>query len=154
MNATTRHVDSKALGGKAAVKADGIPTPAALAAHRPGAGLLSAGPQDWQGVITQFCNLLRQICESELVCADLEAQRIIIGMVHCANMTEVDAIMDRLAIRIGELLAARTGDPSELARLVTQARERGRAALARNSRHHGLTIAHEAGPAARMRVRL
>lgn len=154
MNATTRHVSGEAVGGEAAVKADGIPTLAALGAHRPGASLLSVAQQDWQGVITQFRNLLRQICESELICADLEAQRIIIGTVDCANMTEVDAIMDRLAIRIGELLAARTGDPSELARLVTQARERGRAALARNSRHHGLTIAHEAGPAARMRVRL
>jgi hypothetical protein len=106
----------------------------------PADGPLSAEGQDWRNVVTQFRDQLQQICESELVCSDKQAQRIIIGMVHCRNMTEVDAQMDRLVIRAGELLAAKTGDPSELSRLATHSRERGRTALARHSKRRPGTV--------------
>jgi hypothetical protein len=102
----------------------------------PADGPSSAEARQWRNVLTQFRDQLQQICESDLVCSDPEAQRIIIGMVRCHSMTEVDSLMDRLMIRIGELVAARTGDPSELTRLVTQARERGRAALTRHGKQH------------------
>jgi hypothetical protein len=117
-------------------------------------GPRSSDEQAWLEVVRQFRDQLQQICKSELVCSDQEAQRIIVGMVQCRNMTEVDACMDRLMIRIGELLAAKTGDPSELTRLVTQARERGRAALARHSKRHTFSADDEAGRSTRTVVKL
>jgi hypothetical protein len=137
-----------------AVKASRIRTMDAASAGFPAEGLLAAVSGDWRDVIIQFRDQLQQICESELVSSDKEAQRIIIGMVHCRNMTEVDGQMDRLVIRVGELLAAKTGDPSELTRLVTQARERGRAALARHSKQHTFSAGDQAGRPARTVVKL
>jgi predicted protein tyrosine phosphatase len=126
----------------------------AAGAEFPAEAPLSAESRDWRDVIRQFRDQLQQICESELVCSDKEAQRIIIGMVHCQNMMEVDAMMDRLVIRIGELVAARTGDPSEMTRLVTQARERGRAALARHSKQHKFSADDETARFTRTVVKL
>ncbi len=97
---------------------------------------ISVESQNWHDVLTQFRDCLQQICESELVCADKRAQKIILGMLHCKNMTDVNAQTDRLMIRVGELLAAKTGDKTELTRLITKARERGRAALTRSSKYH------------------
>jgi hypothetical protein len=119
-----------------AVRASRMRTMDTASADFPADGPSSAEARQWRNVLTQFRDQLQQICESDLVCSDQEAQRIIIGMVRCQNMTEVDAQMDRLVIRIGELLAIRSGDPSELTRLVTQARERGRAALTRHGKQH------------------
>ena len=104
----------------------------------------SAQRQNWYNVLTQFRDQLQQICESELVGADKEAQRIIVGMVHCRTMTDVDAQMDRLLIRCGELLAAKTGDETEFARLVNRTRERGRAAFANNGKRHNFRADDEA----------
>jgi hypothetical protein len=137
-----------------AVKASQVRTMDPASAGLPAEGPLSAESQDWRDVLRQFRDQLQQICESELVCSDKEAQRIIVGMVHCGNMMDVDARMDRLMIRIGELLAAKTGDASELTRLVTQARERGRAALTRHSKQHKFGADDQAGPSARMVVKL
>jgi hypothetical protein len=137
-----------------AVRASRMRTMDNARADFPADGLLDAVSEDWRNVIMQFRDQLQQICESELVCSDKEAQRIIIGMVHCRDMTEVDAQMDRLVIRIGELLAAKTGDPSELTRLVTQARERGRAALTRNSKQHKFSTDDNGGSCARTVVKL
>ena len=124
-----------------------------------GAGFPDDGPpsaesQQWRNVLTQFRDQLQQICESDLVCSDKEAQHIIIGMIHCQSMMEVDAQMDRLVIRIGELVAERTGDPSELTRLVTQARERGRAALTRHGKQHRFNNDDNAGSSIRTVVKL
>jgi hypothetical protein len=137
-----------------AVKASRIRTMDAASAGFPAEGPLSAESRDWRDVLTQFRDQLQQICESELVSADKEAQHLIIGMVHCGNMMDVDAQMDRLVIRIGELLAAKTGDASELTRLVTQARERGRAALTRHSKQHKFSADDQTGRSARMVVKL
>jgi hypothetical protein len=120
----------------------------------PADGPSSAESQQWRSVLTQFRDQLQQICESDLVSSDEEARRIIIGMVHCQDMTEVDAQMDRLVIRIGELVAERTGDPSELTRLVTQARERGRAALTRHGKQHRFNNDDNAGSSIRTVVKL
>jgi hypothetical protein len=104
---------------------------------------LSAESERWRTVLTHFRNYLQKICESELVDADQEAQRIIVGMLHCCTMTEVDAQMDRLIVRCGELLAARTGDSTDLARLFGRARERGRAAFASSGKRHNFAAADE-----------
>jgi hypothetical protein len=137
-----------------AVKASGMRTTDADSAGFPPNQPLTAEGRDWRNVLAQFRDQLQQICESRLVCSDKEAQRIIIGMVHCQNMTEVDAQMDRLMIRIGELLVAKTGDASELTRLVSQSRERGRAALARHSKQHKFGADDEAGRLIRTVVKL
>jgi len=105
---------------------------------------LSAESQSWHTVLTHLRNCLQRICESEAVASDKEAQRIIIGMVHCRTMTDVDGQMDRLIIRIGELLAAKTGDATEFTRLVNRTRERGRAAFASNSKRHNFATDDEA----------
>jgi hypothetical protein len=105
---------------------------------------LSAESERWRTVLTHFRNYLQKICESELVGTDQEAQRIIVGMVHCRTMTDVDAQMDRLIVRCGELLAARTGDSTELARLLSRAREGGRAAFASSGKRHNFAAEDEA----------
>jgi hypothetical protein len=99
----------------------------------------------WHDILTQFRDRLQEIAESKIVRADTEAQRIIIGMVHCRNMVEVDAQMDRLAMRVGELLAAKTGDATELTRLISPTRANGRAALARHSKQHNFEPDDENG---------
>jgi hypothetical protein len=113
-------------------------------ARLPADGPFSAQRQNWHNVLTQFRDQLQQICASELVCADKEAQRIIVGMVHCRTMMDVDAQMDRLLIRCGELLVAKTGDKTEFARLVGRARERGRTAFANNGKRHNFRADDEA----------
>jgi len=105
---------------------------------------LSAESQRWHTVLTHLRNYLQHICESELVASDEEAQRIIINMVHCRSMIEVNAQMDRLVVRIGEILAARTGDKTELDRLVNLMRARGRAAFASNAKRHNFVAGDEA----------
>jgi CRP/FNR family transcriptional regulator, cyclic AMP receptor protein len=95
-------------------------------------------------VLTHLRNYLQQICKSELVASDEEAQRIIISMVHCRDMTEVDAQMDRLLVRIGEVLAARTGDKTEFDRLVNLARARGRTVFASHAKRHNFAAGDEA----------
>jgi len=119
---------------------DNAASPVALPIDWP----LSAESEKWRTVLTHFRNYLQQICASELVGSDQEAQRIILGMLHCRTMTEVDAQMDRLIIRCGELLAARTGDRTDLARLFGRARERGRAAFASSGKRHNFVAADEA----------
>jgi hypothetical protein len=105
---------------------------------------LSAESEKWRTVLTHFRNYLQKICESELVGADQEAQRIIVDVVRCRTMTDVDAQMDRLIVRCGELLAARTGDSTELARLLSRAREGGRAAFASSGKRHNFAAEDEA----------
>jgi hypothetical protein len=135
-----------------AVRASQMHTMDTASTGFPDDGPASVESQQWRNVLKQFRDQLQQICDSDLVCSDKEAQRIIIGMVHCRNMTDVDAQMDRLVIRIGELLVAKTGDASELTRLVTQARERGRAALARHGKQH--KFSDDAGRSLRTVVKL
>src|SRR3979411_3061177 len=110
----------------------------------PAAWSLSVAGQNWHKVLTQFRAHLQHICESELVAADHEAKRIIAGMVHCRTMTDVDAEMDRLIIRCGELLVAKTGDKTEFDRLLNRARAGGRAAFANNGKRHNFSADDEA----------
>jgi hypothetical protein len=102
---------------------------------------LSAEGQKWHDVLTQFRDHLRQICQSELVAADRQAQRIITSMFRCRCMAEIDAQMSRLIMRYGELLAAKTGDKTEFNRLVNRSRPRGRAAFAGNGKRHNFAAA-------------
>jgi hypothetical protein len=119
----------------------------------PFAGSLSTEGEKWRDILTQFCYTLQQICESEIVCSDKQAQRIILDMVHCKNMAEVNAQVDRLMMRVGELLVAKTGDKTELTRLVSRARERGRAALTRSSKHHAFSNEGEAAGPSRVLIK-
>jgi hypothetical protein len=107
-------------------------------------GPLSAEGRNWRNVLKQFRDHLQQICQSEPVTADKQAQRIIVGMARCRTMTEVDAQMDRLIIRCGELLAAKTGDKTEFTRLLNRTRERGRAAFANSGKRHNFRAGDEA----------
>jgi DNA polymerase III delta prime subunit len=112
----------------------------------PSTAPLSAEVEKRRDVLTRFRNYLQQICESEIVSSDQKAKQIILDMVRCRNMIEINAQVDRLMIRIGELLVAKTGDKTELPRLVSRARERGRAALTRNSKYHAFNEGEAAGP--------
>ena len=105
---------------------------------------ITAESQQWYSVLTHLRNYIQQICKSELVASDEEAQRIIISMVHCRDMTEVDAQMDRLLVRIGEVLAARTGDKTEFDRLVNLTRARGRTVFASHAKRHNFAAGDEA----------
>ncbi|PDT90838.1 hypothetical protein CO669_07635 [Bradyrhizobium sp. Y36] len=109
--------------------------------------------REWTRVLGELRALLDQICTAPLIASDGEARRIILAMPLCADMTEVDALMDRLLIRVGELLSA-TGDPSQLTRLVRKSREHGRAALRRNSQQHGIGAQDAAGAVPRTRFNL
>jgi hypothetical protein len=111
----------------------GLPSPESISADR----------EKWRDVLTQFRNYLQQICESKIVKSDKQAQQIILNMVHCRDMAEVNSQMDRLMIRVGMLLAAKTGDKKELTRLISQVRERGRGALTRNSKYHAFSNENE-----------
>ncbi len=86
--------------------------------------------KDWQAVMYRFRDVLRQIRNSGPVRSDPKAQRIIARMatVHMVgiqvNMKEVNAQMDLLALRVGELLAARHDDPAMTNRLQAQSSAR------------------------------
>ncbi|MBR0988379.1 hypothetical protein [Bradyrhizobium liaoningense] len=110
--------------------------------------------REWERVLGELRAQLERICAAPLIASDAEARRIIMAMPHCGDMTEVDALMDQLLIRVGELLSTATGDPSQLTRLVHKAREHGRAALRRNSRPHGLGEQDHAGFVPRARIHL
>jgi hypothetical protein len=92
---------------------------------------------DWQPVMRQFGDALRGICQSELVQSDEKAQRVIVRMIG-VDMKEMNAQLDLLAMRIGELLAARHNDPSIIDRL--QARWGARINLRAESRNQNLSV--------------
>lgn len=94
---------------------------------------------DWEPVLREFSNLLREILRTDLVQADRKAQDIIYGMVGCKDMAEIDAQMDVLVLRVNELLAARSGDANAVPEIKTGLR--GRASLRTISSQH--TIADE-----------
>lgn len=75
--------------------------------------------RDWEAVMRQLRNVLQQICENELVSSDERCQQIIGDMIG-ADMPHIDAQMRLLALRVGELLAAKTGDETMMARLAAQ----------------------------------
>jgi hypothetical protein len=119
----------------------------------PISGPLSVHTQNLRDVLNQIRDHLQQICESKIVCADKPAQQIILDMLPCRNMAEVNVQVDRLMIRVGQLLAAKTGDKTEFVRLLTQARERGRAALTRGSKYHKFRDEDEAERPARVLIK-
>ncbi|WP_194407382.1 hypothetical protein [Bradyrhizobium sp. CCBAU 53351] len=110
--------------------------------------------REWARVLGELRAQLERICAVPLIASDGEARRIILTMPYCADMTEVDALMDRLLIRVGELLSAATGDPSQLTRLVHKARAHGRTALRRNSLQHDFGEQNTAGFVPRARIHL
>lgn len=109
---------------------------------------------DWKVVMRQFSANLRRICDSELVRSDEKAQRIIARMVGPkVSMKEIDAQMDLLTLRVGELLAQKTGDDTQLSHLL--ARGSQRRSLARFSEGGHQALADEtAGRPGRTFLRL
>ncbi|MGL9618617.1 hypothetical protein QRQ56_11480 [Bradyrhizobium sp. U531] len=110
--------------------------------------------REWARVLGELRMKLDHICAAPLIASDGESRRIILAMPHCADMTEVDALMDRLLIRVGELLSATTGAPPQLTRLGHKAREHGRAALRRNSQQHNFGEQDAGGFVPRARINL
>jgi hypothetical protein len=124
-----------------------------LSTSIPVAGPLSAETSNLRDILNQFRIHLQQIYQSEIVRSDKQAQQIILNMLYCRNMAEVNAQVDLLTIRVGQLLAAKTGNKAELNRLITQARERGRAALTRNSKYHNFRDESETEQSARVLIK-
>lgn len=73
-----------------------------------------------------FADILGRIAQSELVRIDPYAQMIINAIASCNTPMEADELMDKLLVRVGELIAIHTGDHSELHHLtaLTGARRR------------------------------
>lgn len=85
--------------------------------------------QDWLTVVRQFRDLIQQICETPLVRGDATAQRIIYDMLHAPNPEFVDTQMDRLAERVAELLAAKSGSAAQTNLASVKSAGQGRASL-------------------------
>lgn len=88
--------------------------------------MLDAALAEHVNTLRAFAHVLQQIAESELIRTDPYAQRIISSVAICSTPMEADELMDKLLVRVGELIAARTGDNSELHHLMalTGARRR------------------------------
>jgi len=107
---------------------------------------LQSRTHDWEPVLREFSGLLREIIRSELVQSDREAQRIILEMVNCKDLAEIDAQMDVLVARVNELLAAKSGEAN--AAPMVSAGLRGRASLRTiSSPHTAVTDEPESRPA-------
>lgn len=106
--------------GQEQAQGRGAQAPEASVRERPGAGpgpdatridrkaILRRRPtlHDWQVVMGQLRDALRKIAESELVRSDPKSQRIICAMVG-RPIKDVKVQMDRLELRVNELLAER-----------------------------------------------
>jgi hypothetical protein len=80
-------------------------------------------------VLRQFRDLIQQICETPLVRGDYAAQRIIYDMLHAPNPEFVDTQMDRLAERVAELMAAKSGAAAQANLASVRSAGQGRASL-------------------------
>ena len=89
-------------------------------------------------MILAFRDGLRKIWESELVRSDEKAQRIILRMVG-ASMSEIGSQIDLLTLRIGELLATKSGNPTMINRVLTHVSARGKALNTSSGRQHALS---------------
>ena len=85
--------------------------------------------QDWLTVMRQLCDTIRHICETPLVRGDYQAQRIIYDMLNAPSAEAFDTQMDRLAERVGVLLAAKTGDSTDATVALIKSARQGRASL-------------------------
>jgi hypothetical protein len=119
-----------------------------------GAGTLLQGGRDWHGVLRQLAGALQEILRTDLVRSDREAQRIIFEMIYCRDLAQVDAQMDLLALRVGRLLAEKTGDASAATRMQLLTGARGQASLRMTPTRHAALSEQTATRAARTFLRL
>ena len=74
-----------------------------------------ARSHDWQALLSAICNQLAQLCATDLIAGDQQAQTIIAGMVSANDMEELDCQVDLLAQRVAQLLrSARAADDAGL----------------------------------------
>jgi len=112
------------------------------------------GGRDWHGVLRRLAGALHEILRTDLVRSDREAQRIVFEMIHCRDLAQVDAQMDLLAMRVGRLLAEKTGDASAETRMRLLSGARGQASLRTTPNQHAALAEQTATRAARTFLRL
>lgn len=95
--------------------------------------------RDSIAIVRQLRDCLKKIADFEFVKADREAQRILWRMARSREMPAVNEQMDRLVVRVGELLSAKTGDPTVLTRLVASVRRNDPKAHVRLGKQHALS---------------
>jgi hypothetical protein len=105
------------------------------------------------GVVRQLRDCLKQIAGLDFVHADREAQRILWTMARCNAMNAISEQMDRFIIRVGELLSAKTGDPTLLTQLVAGVRKNDPKSRLRPGKQQA-SGAEEETPRRRVSVRL
>lgn len=97
-------------------------------------GGISAGTSDpaldnHRDTLRAFVSIIRDIAAHPLIHSDAYAQRIIHSIAKCTTPIEADELMDKLLVRVGEIIAARTGDNSELHHLMALTGARRRAPM-------------------------
>jgi hypothetical protein len=104
----------------------------------------SASAAEWLAVLQQLSDSLQAICRTELIRADVGAQRILRSAAEAKSPEEFNAQLDLLGFRVAELLAIKNGDATAAGGTVLKFGSRGRASL-RNAENQHADLAAEAG---------
>lgn len=85
--------------------------------------------EEHQHKLNRFAQGLRQIMANRLIARDAKADKILNRILQSRDAVEIDKHMDDLLVRVGEIIAERTGDTSELSRLSALTGPRSRSSM-------------------------
>jgi hypothetical protein len=80
-----------------------------------------------QNTLVRLADGLRKIMANKMIAKDAQADRILNRILQSRDAVEIDRHMDDLLVRVGEIIAERTGDASELKHLGALTGPRGSA---------------------------